>query len=143
MLSARTLLSAVSAIVLLTQQSAAVTTTQNDIDTLNYALTLEHLEATFYATGQSVFSAADFEQAGYSINQYQLLTEIAQQEAAHVAALTSTIQSLGGTPVEACQKYTYGVNSVQSYLLTAHTLESAGVSAYVCTKQLLHNTGYK
>jgi hypothetical protein len=37
----------------------------NDITVLNYALTLENLEATFYTQGLTNFSSADFDQAGY------------------------------------------------------------------------------
>ena len=37
----------------------------NDLNILNYALTLEYLEATFYTQGLARFSSADFMQANF------------------------------------------------------------------------------
>src|SRR5690349_20486883 len=62
-----------------------------DLDILNYALTLEHLEAEAYrvanASGLLTGDAAKYFQS------------FGAHEAAHVVALTQTITSLGGTPV--------------------------------------------
>ena len=46
------------------------------VDILNYALTLEHLEATFYREGLAKFSSADFVAAGIPASSYTRLTEV-------------------------------------------------------------------
>lgn len=67
---------------------------QNDIVALNYALTLENLEAYFYNT-YSIYSQSDFNNAGIKAKA-SYFTLIKAHENAHVAALTETIESLGG-----------------------------------------------
>ena len=94
------------------------------INILNYALTLEHLEATFYREALATFTADDF-----TDTVYDLLVQIGDHEAAHVDALTSTINDLGGTPVEEAM-YDFGYSDVVSFLTTAVALENVGVSAY-------------
>ena len=95
---------------------------------LNYALTLEHLEATLYREALATFTAADFAADG-STTVYDLLTQIGDHEAAHVEALTATIDDLGGTPVEEAT-YDFGYSDAASFLATAAAIENVGVSAY-------------
>ena len=97
-----------------------------DIDVLNYALTLEHLEATFYRETLALFSADDFG----SPSVYPLLLLIGDHEAAHVDVLTSVILDLGGEPVQEAV-YDFGVSDVSSFLYTSAALENTGVSAYI------------
>ena len=94
------------------------------INILNYALTLEHLEATFYREALGTYSVDDF-----APGVYDLLTQIGDHEAAHVDALTSTINDLGGTPVEE-QTYDFGYTDTSSFLAVAVAIENVGVSAY-------------
>ncbi len=97
---------------------------EDDIDILNYALTLEHLEYAFYRDGVAQFSADDFN-AGVFDN----LTLIRDHEDAHVDALVSTIESLGGTPVDEAT-YDFGYEDADGFLGVAAALENTGVSAY-------------
>ncbi|HVL25343.1 MAG TPA: ferritin-like domain-containing protein [Thermomicrobiales bacterium] len=97
----------------------------DDIDVLNYALTLEHLEAAFYQmAGDYTFGSDAF---GNSIDEW--LAAVGGHETAHVETLTQVITQLGGEPVAAAQ-YDFGVTDAQSYLMTAATLENVGVAAY-------------
>jgi len=97
---------------------------KGDLDILNYALTLEYLESDFYATGlaKGLLSGRELE----------LVTPIGDHEKQHVAAVTQTIKSLGGTPV-AKPKITYpaGIfDSKDKFLATASMFEELGVTAY-------------
>jgi hypothetical protein len=96
----------------------------SDVDVLNYALTLEYLEAAFYAQGNAANLVTGTE-AGY-------LKSIGMDEQAHVDALTATIKQLGGTPV-AAPAVTFGNAFADrtSYLTTSVTFENVGVGAYL------------
>lgn len=96
----------------------------DDVDVLNYALTLEYLESAFYQQGQSANLLTGTEKA--------YLDKIAADEAYHVTALTATIKQLGGTPV-AAPGVDFGKSfaSRTSYLTTSHTFENVGVGAYL------------
>ncbi|GAO48587.1 hypothetical protein G7K_2760-t1 [Saitoella complicata NRRL Y-17804] len=98
-----------------------------DINILNYALTLEHLEANFYATGLANFSADAFTSAGYPSYIRDNIAEIGRQEAQHVSFLST---ALGAAAVEACT-YQFPVTDVPSFLAVAQVLEGVGVSAYL------------
>lgn len=94
-----------------------------DIGILNYALTLEYLEAEFYQQGLAANILGD--DAKY-------VTPIAAHEAAHVAALTATLTKLGATPAT---KPTFVFPAATftdkpTFLKTAVTFEETGVKAY-------------
>jgi rubrerythrin len=93
-----------------------------DIGILNYALILEHLEATFYQQGVEMFSKS-------LTKRYSRILDIRDQEAIHVETLTTVITALGGSPVPAC-KYDFGYKTKAEFLDVALALESVGVSAY-------------
>ncbi len=97
----------------------------DDLEILNYALTLEHLEATFYREGLETFMEDDFDEGVYDN-----LTLVAEHEAAHVELLTQTITDLGGEPVEEAE-YDFGYgDDPEAFLEVAAALENTGVSAY-------------
>jgi rubrerythrin len=95
-----------------------------DVDILNYALTLEYLESTFYTLGVKQVS-------GLSSDERKLAEKLRDDEDAHVDALTATIKDLGGKPA-AKPAFDFGGAFADraSFLKTANTLEDTGVSAY-------------
>ena len=112
-----------------------------DIDILNFALTLEHLEYAFYRDGLKTFSAADIKNSKFlrgdgkrfvRNSAYGYLQLIRDHEDTHVDTLTSVIQSLNGTPVpEATYNFkTTAFTSPQKFLNVARLLENTGVTAY-------------
>ncbi len=109
----------------LSRLMAAQTEFESDIDVLNYALTLEHLEAAFY----QLVPEFEFGEDGFGNPIDEYLTQIGEHETAHVETLTQVISDLGGEPVEAAE-YDFGVTDAQSFLATAAAVENLGVSAY-------------
>ena len=108
------------------------------VEVLNYALTLEHLEATFYREGLDNLGAAAFEEAGFQAEVRDYIVEIGQHEAEHVEVLTSVIESLDGEPVEEAEyDFGYEEGDVAGFLATAAALENTGVSAYTGAAQYL------
>jgi len=97
-----------------------------DLDILNYALTLEYLEADFYAKG---VAGVKFKDA----HEKAVITLIASDEAAHVTALTDTISKAGGKPVaKPTVKYPAGTfDKRDAFIMTAKTFEEVGVGAYL------------
>jgi len=95
-----------------------------DVEILNFALTLEVLESTFYEEALKQVS-------GLSGDVQELAEQLQDDEAEHVAALTSTIEDLGGKPVEA-PKFDFGdaFQDEDAFLELAQTFEDTGVSAY-------------
>lgn len=120
-----------------TRAGAQSTTANPDIAILNYALTLEHLEATFYTQGLARFQASDFMNASFAgilgsgtvMGVYNNLLRIRDHEVAHVDAIRQVITALGGTPVLACN-YNFPYNTPEQFLQLAQTLENLGVKAY-------------
>ncbi|MDQ3850986.1 MAG: ferritin-like domain-containing protein [Actinomycetota bacterium] len=112
-----------------------------DVAILNFALTLEYLEATFY-------TMAVKQVRGLSADEMKLAKKLRDDETEHVDALTATIKQLGGKPV-AKPAFDFGgaFASRAAFLKTANTLEDTGVSAYngaaphIASKQVLGAAG--
>ncbi len=108
-----------------------------DIDVLNYALTLEHLEYAFYRDLLEHFSDDDFNnsktvqsfssETDQSVRNY--LETIRDHEKTHVDVLTQAVTLLGGEPVSEAE-YDFGVENVDQFLATARVFERTGVGAY-------------
>ncbi len=109
---------------------------KDDVDVLNYALTLEHLEATFYREAVAKFANADFTAAGLQTSVRDWIVKIGKDESDHVDALTAAIKSLKGTPV-AEGTYNFGYTDLTSFLKLAATIEGVGVGAYTGAAQYL------
>lgn len=109
----------------------------DDVEVLNFALTLEHLEYAFYRDGLERFDAKDFRKAdvlkgfGNRMKSDVLpnLEEVRDHEEIHVDTLTSIIDDMGGTPVEEAH-YDFGYDTASEFLGIAAVLENTGVSAY-------------
>ena len=92
-----------------------------DVDILNFALTLEYLESTFYEEAKT--------RAKASGELKRLIALLADDEKQHVEALTATIKQLGGKPV-AEPKFDFPYSDTAGFLKLAQTFEDTGVSAY-------------
>jgi rubrerythrin len=100
----------------------------SDLDVLNYALTLEHLEYSFYRDGIGLFTFGN-DSRGQSIDTN--FAAIRDHEGAHVETLTSVITDLGGEPVaEATYDFGDAYTDPMAFMTTAAALENTGVSAY-------------
>ncbi|KIW11231.1 hypothetical protein PV08_10531 [Exophiala spinifera] len=103
---------------------------QSDITILQFALTLEHLENTFYQEAFNTFKLQDFINAGFSEEFFVNLQFIAFDEATHVQILQAAISSAGVIPVLPCS-YHFPVTDVASFVTLSAVLESIGTSAYL------------
>lgn len=96
---------------------------------LNYALTLEYLERTFYQGGLAKYTNADFVAAGFPDPFYKNLQDIYMDEQTHVTFLDGALRAGGYTPTNQL-KYTFIYNDPKSFVALSAMLEGVGVSAY-------------
>ncbi len=107
---------------------------KNDLDVLNYALTLEHFEAELYRVllGMGKLQGRDL----------QYIELFGRHEAEHVTAVAQTVQKLGGTPV-AKGNYNFGaagpINTRDDVLKVLATVEDVGVRAYLGAAGFIQN----
>jgi rubrerythrin len=95
---------------------------KGDVGILNYALTLEYLETTFYAevVKSGLFKGADL----------ATIRKFGSEEAEHVQALTQAVKSLGGKPAPE-PKAEFPLKDAKSVLELAGTVENLGAAAYL------------
>jgi hypothetical protein len=117
------------------KKAYGATPTDDVISVLNFALTLEHLEAAFYNQGIAKSGLIPANNSSY-------LGLIARDENAHVKFLQTVITSLKGTPVTAgTYDFTGGNNkgngpfasvftNYATYLAVGQVFEDTGVRAY-------------
>ena len=112
-----------------TTAPAAATTTKTtpadmsgDIAILNYALTLEYLEADFYAK----VIASGLLKGG----ELDFAKRVGDTEQQHVDAIKATVEKLGGTAVTA-PKAKFPLKDRLSVLKLAATVENLGAAAYL------------
>ncbi|HVO54056.1 MAG TPA: ferritin-like domain-containing protein [Solirubrobacterales bacterium] len=109
-----------------------------DVGILNFALTLEYLESTFYKEAKTRAKAKG--------DLKKLIGMLADDEEQHVEALQATIKQLGGKPV-AEPKFDFPYNDTAGFLKLAQTFEDTGVSAYngaapmIASKEVLGAAG--
>ncbi|KAI1501081.1 rds1p-like stress response protein [Biscogniauxia marginata] len=121
------------------QNAAAAALGLADVDILQFALTLEWLEATFYQQGFAQFSDDQFVALGLNEVQLADLKGIGASEQTHVQALQSAIAQAGVQPVQPCQ-YNFGFTDAAGMVATAAILESVGVSAYLGAAPLVSDS---
>ena len=121
---------------------------EDDVDILNFARTLEFLEASFYARGLENIGEEDLcnsrlfdgENDPLRDQVYAELRTVQAHEEAHVEALGAAVEELGGEPVEE-PEFDFGL-AVQypvAFLATAAQLEDVGVSAYAGAAPYIEN----
>lgn len=95
---------------------------EGDVGIVNYALTLEYLEAGFYdAVAKSgLFKGGDL----------ALIKQIGATEQQHVDALTATVKKLGGEPAKQ-PNANFPLKDAKSVLELAATVENLGAAAYL------------
>lgn len=112
--------------------ASAAPSAKQDIAILNFALTLEYLEGSFYK--QAIANG------GLSGAALKLTKVIATHEAAHVAFLK---KALGSKAVKS-PKFDFGatVTDQKKFLATAFVLENTGVQAYLGQAGRIKNPAY-
>jgi hypothetical protein len=95
---------------------------KGDIGILNYALTLEYLEAAFYADviRSGLFKGSDL----------ATIRKFGDSENQHVEALTAAVKSSGGKPA-AKPKTEFPLKDAKSVLELAAEVENIGAAAYL------------
>ena len=119
----------------------------SDIEILNYALGLEHLEYAFYDDFLDSHSEDEVENSAVAkyfarptlrYSTYQQIQDVRDHEEAHVEALSRTIEDLGGTPIEPAD-YEFPYETIEEFVAIADRLEAVGVSAYAGVAPMIDN----
>ena len=109
-----------------TTSSSSGGSTKGDIAIVNYALTLEYLEAQFYA---DVLASGVIKDPKVGA----LAKKFGETEQQHVDALTAAVKQLGGTPATKPKASFQSViqGGPTKILTTAATVENLGAAAYL------------
>jgi hypothetical protein len=100
----------------------------NDVKILNYALTLEYLEAAFYREALNV--------GGYSGSVLRFAQTVYSHEATHVSTLRGVLGS--AAVAEPSFDFKGTTRKWSTFLRTAKVLEDTGVAAYQGQAHLIH-----
>ncbi|WP_440763354.1 ferritin-like domain-containing protein [Natronorubrum sp. DTA7] len=118
---------------------------ENDIEILNYARTLELLEAEFYTQGLQNIDDATLQQQFEELGPIQdrvvdRLQVVRDHEVTHADVLGQTVEMLGGEPV-ASPEFDFGtaVEQPDEFVATGALLEDVGVSAYAGAAPSIEN----
>jgi rubrerythrin len=132
-------------------------TQPSDVEILNFALTLEHLEYAFYRDSLQQFNERDFQRSelleefgfGMRFTARDYLGTIRDHEEAHVDFLTEAIENAGGEPVGEATEYNFGaplgqdgLESVVDFATVAEVLEMTGVDAYAGAAPSISNPDF-
>jgi hypothetical protein len=95
---------------------------KGDLGILNYALTLEYLEAAFYAdvVKSGLFKGAEL----------KTIEKFGMEEAEHVDALTAAVKQMGGMPAPE-PKTEFPLKNAKTVVELAATVENLGAAAYL------------
>lgn len=104
---------------------------KNDLEVLNYALTLEHFESELYRV---IVDSGKLQ--GMDL---KYVTMFGQHEKAHVSAVKATIEKLGGTAVQPAQYVLPALTDRAQVLGLLATVEQVGVSAYLGAAGFIQN----
>jgi hypothetical protein len=99
-----------------------------DVGILNFALTLEHLEAAFFAAAlaSGLLDGPESETA----YKRQTMRKFGEEETEHISALTKAIERLGGEPADAPEAK-FPLKTYQAVLTLAGKLENLSAAAYL------------
>jgi rubrerythrin len=106
-------------------QKKSSASNKGDLEIVQYALTLEHLETDFY---NAVLDSGKIKDA--KIGKVAMMIRDNEQE--HVDALTQTVKQLGGKPMKPKTNFDAVLKGGPKVILqTAATVENLGASAYL------------
>ncbi|GKT55191.1 ferritin ribonucleotide reductase-like protein [Colletotrichum tofieldiae] len=111
-----------------------------DSTILNYALTLEYLERTFYGQGLKNFTESDFCEYAGEVGEkfYKNLRVIYEDEKTHVEFLQ---KALGSSAIPE-PSFSFPVTDAESFIGLAGILEGVGVSAYLGAAAVIADKAY-
>jgi rubrerythrin len=108
-----------------TMEDKRVADTAGDLEIVQYALTLEHLETDFY---NAVIDSGVVKDMALA----KVATMIRDNEQEHVDALTATVKKLGGKPKRPKTNFDAVIDGGEQMVLeTAATVENLGAAAYL------------
>ncbi|KAF9456181.1 ferritin-like domain-containing protein [Collybia nuda] len=115
-----------------------VTPLVDDTAILNYALSLENLQSSFYTEALAKFDDQAFTQAGYPSSTRARYVMIGQHEQVYAAAINAT---LGENATQPCN-YTFPYTDVSSFVNFSQLLEGVATSAYIGALPNITNSSY-